>query len=176
MQTHSIKCNSSSYKPGVFLYKSSSCTWHNWHCTVEFWLMLLPFISSNTTIYFFVKKFFSNVYTSVNTIFECCYLFVGWEISCVQWERGVSRLICTYALTCTYLFHFLMMSWRTLCLMVSCFICRNLTLPSFKKDVSVRNGYFSPMRSISVFVKFYFKFFFPIRVSQNTFNFNQIES
>ena len=138
--------------------------------------MMLPFISSNTTIYFFVKKFFSNVYTSVNTIFECCYLFVGWEIGCVQWERGVSRLICAYALTCTYLFHFLMMSWRTLCLMVSCFICRNLTLPSFKKDVFVRNGYFSPMRSISVFVKFYFKFFFPIRVSQNVFNFNQIES
>ena len=36
------------------------------------------------------------------------------------------------------------------CLMVSCFICRKLSLPSFKKDVFVRNGYFSPMRSISV--------------------------
>ena len=39
------------------------------------------------------------------------------------------------------------------CLMVSCFICRNLTLPSFKKGVFVRNGYFSPMRSISVVMK-----------------------
>ena len=39
------------------------------------------------------------------------------------------------------------------CLMVSCFICRNLTLPSFKKGLLVRNGYFSPMRSISVVMK-----------------------
>ena len=39
------------------------------------------------------------------------------------------------------------------CLMVSGFICRNLTLPSFKKGVFVRNGYFSPMRSISVVMK-----------------------
>ena len=34
--------------------------------------------------------------------------------------------------------------------LVSCFICRNLTLPSFKKDVFVRNGYFSLTRSTSV--------------------------
>ena len=39
------------------------------------------------------------------------------------------------------------------CLVVSCFICRNLTLSSFKKDVFVRNGYFSSMRSISVVMK-----------------------
>ena len=48
-----------------------------------FWLILLTgmFISSCTTIYFFVKKFFfSNVYISVNTIFECSYLYFGWEI------------------------------------------------------------------------------------------------
>ena len=40
---------------------------------LDFWLMLLSwmFISSCTTIYFFVNKFFfSNVYISVNTIFE----------------------------------------------------------------------------------------------------------
>ena len=36
------------------------------------------------------------------------------------------------------------------CLMVSCFICRNLTLPLFEKGAFVRNGYFPPMRSISV--------------------------
>ena len=37
------------------------------------------FISSYTTIYFFVKKFiFSNVYISVNTTFECLYMFFGW--------------------------------------------------------------------------------------------------
>ena len=36
------------------------------------------------------------------------------------------------------------------CLMVSYFPCRNLTFPLFKKGVFIRNGYFSPMRSISV--------------------------
>ena len=42
-----------------------------------FWLTLLPwmFILSYTTIYFFINSFFSNVYISVNTIFECSYLF-----------------------------------------------------------------------------------------------------
>ena len=39
------------------------------------------------------------------------------------------------------------------CAMVSPFICINLTLPSFKKGVFVRNGYFSPVRSISVVMK-----------------------
>ena len=39
------------------------------------------------------------------------------------------------------------------CLVVLCFICRNLTLPYSKKDVFVRNGNFSPTRSISVVMK-----------------------
>ena len=34
-----------------------------------------------------------------------------------------------------------------------CFICSNLTLPSFKKGAFVRNGYFSRMGSIFVFMK-----------------------
>ena len=38
------------------------------------------------------------------------------------------------------------------CRMVSCFICRNLTLPSLKQ-VFVRNGYFPSVRSISVVIK-----------------------
>ena len=42
------------------------------------------------------------------------------------------------------------------CLIVSCFIFRNLTLPSFKKGEFVRNGYFAPMRSISVVMKYDF--------------------
>ena len=91
-----------------------------------FWLILLPwmFISSYTTIYFFVKNFFSNVYISVNTIFECSYLSFGWEIGHplsmyvtrgMKWSkmctgayrgRGVSRLMCTYALALS-LFMFL---------------------------------------------------------------------
>ena len=36
------------------------------------------FISSYITIYFFVKKIiFPNVYISMNTIFECLYMFIG---------------------------------------------------------------------------------------------------
>ena len=49
---------------------------------LDFWLMLISwmFTSSYTIIYFFVKKFiFSNVYISVNTIFEFPYMFFGWE-------------------------------------------------------------------------------------------------
>ena len=58
--------------------------------------------------------------------------------------RGVSRLKCTYALT---------LSLSCFCLMVSCFICRKLTLPSFKKGVFIRNDYSSPMRPISFVMK-----------------------
>ena len=38
------------------------------------------FVLSYSTIYFFVKKFiFLNVYFSMNMIFECIYMFFGWE-------------------------------------------------------------------------------------------------
>ena len=66
-----------------------------------FSLILLPgmFISYYTIIYFFVKNFFSNVYISVNTIFECSYLFFGWEIghplstyATGGMERGSSKM------------------------------------------------------------------------------------
>ena len=71
-----------------------------------------------TNIYFFIINFFPNVYISVNTIFECSYLFFGWEIShplstyasrgmekgsckmCTRGERGggwkISHKICVY--------------------------------------------------------------------------------
>ena len=58
--------------------------------------------------------------------------------------RGVSRIMCTYAL---------ILSLFMVLLYGVCFICRNLTLPSFKNGVFVRNGYFTPMRSISVVMK-----------------------
>ena len=38
------------------------------NCNIFEWVWLLK------------NLFFSNVYISVNTIFECCYLFFGWEI------------------------------------------------------------------------------------------------
>ena len=49
---------------------------------LDFWLMLFSgtFISSYTTIYFFVKKsIFSNFYISVYTILECLHMLFGWE-------------------------------------------------------------------------------------------------
>ena len=128
------------------------------------------FISSYTTIYIFVKKFIcSNVYISVNTVFECLYMFFllrkgplikyvrtgnWWGMgviknvySCVQ-GGTVSRLMCTYILTLA-----VFMFCQHFCFIVSCFICRNLTLPLLKKDAIVRKGYFSPKRSISVVMK-----------------------
>ena len=100
----------------------------------------------------------------MNTIFECPYLSFGREVDhrlsmyvtrgmegghpkCVRGRTGGQG----YNASCVrehlrYLF-------SCFCLMVSCFICKNLTLPSFKKGVLVRNGYFSPMRSISVAMK-----------------------
>ena len=67
MQTCSIIWNYSSYLAGVFLCKISARTKHNWHCTIDF--------------FFFRKEYilFLHVYISVNTIFECCYLFFSSE-------------------------------------------------------------------------------------------------
>ena len=120
-------------------------------------LLSWMFISSYTTIYFFfVKKFiFSNVYISVNTVFECLYMFFAWEkainqvctqlvedgevtqnaCSCVQ-GKGVSLLMCRYGLPLSpFIF------WHDFCVIVSCFICRYLTLPLLKKDVFGRNEF-----------------------------------
>ena len=118
-----------------------------------FSLILLPgmFISYYTIIYFFVKNFFSNVYISVNTIFECSYLSFGWEIGhplsmyvtrgmerghpkCLQMRTGGEGYHASCVRTHLHLF-------SCFCLMVSCFICRDLNLPSFKKGLFVRNGY-----------------------------------
>ena len=110
----------------------------------DFSLIVLPaiFISYYSIIYFFVI-FFSNVYISVNTIFEC-YLSFGWEIGyllsmCVtRWlEGGHPKCLqmCTgggrYHASCvrTHLHY----RFSCFCLMVSCFICRNLTLCVYKK-------------------------------------------
>ena len=89
-----------------------------------FSLILLPgmFISYYTIIYFFVNNFFSNVYISVNTIFECSYLSFGWEIGhplsmyvtrgmegviqdvyrCVQGKRGITLHVHVRTYTITF--------------------------------------------------------------------------
>ena len=124
------------------------------------------FISSHTTIYFYVKKFiFSNVCISVNRIFECLYMFFGWERrhqliayttgrgigghpKCVEQstEGGDCHASCAH----TYLHDLFSCFWQHFCLIVSCFIYSNSTLPLFIKDVFVRNDYFSPTRSTLV--------------------------
>ena len=131
---------------GAILYKSSSLTKHNWHHIIG------PLINAALlNVYFildyhlfFRKKFiFSNVYISVNTIFECLYMFFGWERSlhlstqvtwgwegieviqnayiCVLWE-GVWRLIVR-----THLHYLFSCFWQNFCFIVSWFISRNLT-------------------------------------------------
>ena len=115
IQTCSMIWNYSSYLVGVFLCKISPRTKRNWHYTIGFLTL------------FFRKEYilFSNVYISVNTIFECCYLLFGWEIghplSTCACGRGVSRLMCTYALTDNYSFHV--------------FVLRCLVLTFIKKGV-----------------------------------------
>ena len=110
----------------------------------------------------------------MNTIFECSYFSFGWEIGhplCMYVIRGMEgSKMCTECKWVQYLF-------LCSCLMMSCFICRNLTLSSFKKDVFVRNGYFSSTRSKFCYNEisfFYFKLLFRTKVSQNAFNFAQV--
>ena len=118
---------------------------------------------------FFHKKiFFLNVYISVNTIFEYLFMFFrckrSHQLSTYATGGvmgGSSRMRtaayrgrrCHASCVCKHLHYLFSCFWQRFCFIVSCFFCRNWTLPSFKKDVFVRNGYFSPTRSISVIMK-----------------------
>ena len=117
----------------------------DWCCSPE--CLFHPTLSLNEI---YLNKFiFSNIYISMNTIFECPYMFFGWErghqLSTyatdggIGWGsskkcktaykgRGVSHLMCTYALTL-----FFSCFWQHFYLLVSRFICRNLTLLLFDK-------------------------------------------
>ena len=128
-------------------------------------LLSRMFISSYTTIYFFVKKFiFSIVYNSVNTIFECPYMFFGLErghqLRTYVTGGGMGRVIqnaykwvqggdgCHVSCIRTHLHYLVSCFWQQFCR-----IALIVALPLFKKEVFVRNGYFSPSRSISVVMK-----------------------
>ena len=121
------------------------------------------FVLSYTIIYFFVKNFLFRMFI-FQRIKYSNFLFVFWlrnrpSIKYVRNKgigggsskmctgayrgRGVSRLMCKYALT---LSPFMFLPYTVL-------FCRNLTLASFKKDLFVRNGYFSPKTSVSVKMK-----------------------
>ena len=75
----------------------------------------------------------------MHTIFECTYLSFGWEIGhllsmhVTRWMEG-KRGSCAQASCASTHLHYL---FSCFCLMVSCFICRNLTLPSFKNSKKV---------------------------------------
>ena len=130
------------------------------------------FILHYHSIYFFIKKsIFSNDYISLNTIIECIYMFFGSESghqlsACPtgggEGGGGVSPKMrkaayrgreCHASCVRTHLHYLFSCFWQHFCLIVSCFICRNLTLSLIKKDVFIRNGYFSPTRYISAAIE-----------------------
>ena len=118
------------------------------------------FISSCTTIYFFECLYFSEydirmslyVYWLKNGP-SIEYVLVGDGGSSKMRTAAYRRKGCQASCVRTHLHYPFSCFWQDFCLIVSCFICRNLTLLFFKKDAFVRNGYFSPTRSISVLIK-----------------------
>ena len=125
------------------------------------------FISSYNYYLFFRKKIiFLNVYIfSEYDIRISLYVFwlrMGSSIKYVRnwWGMGVIQNAysflqgegreCHASCVRTHLDYLFSYFWQHFCLVVSCFICRNLALPLFKKDVFVRNGNCFPTRSISV--------------------------
>ena len=148
------------------------------------------FILYYTIIYFFVKNFF----------FECLYfseydirmfLFVFWlrnrpSIKYVRNQgngegsskmftdayrgRGVSRFMCTYALTLSL---FMFLSYGVL------FYLQKFNLTFIQKGCVCQKWLFFS-NEINFYCNeislFYFQLFFRTKVSQNGFNFNQIES
>ena len=130
---------------------SSPRTKHNWHFTIRFLIYTAPrnvYLILNYHLFLRQEYFFELLYLSEYDI--RMFLFVislrnGPSIKYVRNQgngtfkmcpgayrkRGVSYLTCAYALTLLLL---------CFCLMVSCFICKILTLSSFSKGMFVRNG------------------------------------
>ena len=152
---------------------------------MSFWLILLLLNIYFILHYnvFFRKVFFSNVHTSVNTIFECYSLFFGWEVGyslstyatggmkgssrmyagVYRW-REVSRLMCTFAL---------ILSFHTFVLWCLAFFCRNLITFIQIGFVCQKWLFFSTeIKFVMKYVFFCFKMFFRTKISQNTFNFD----
>ena len=137
--------------------------------------------------FFFFFFFFECLYFGEYNILICLYMFFGWEreYQLSTYATGEGRSIqnaCSYYASCvrTHLHYSFSCFWQHFCLIVICLICRNLTLPLFKKKMFVRNGYFSPTSSISVLIPearfFYIKLFLRTKFCQSAFNFDQIES
>ena len=129
-------------------------------------LLSLMYISFYTTIYFFIKNFiFSNVlHFSEYDMRMSLYFFLvekGPSINYVcNWWEDAGIIYLPYRESChhtscirTQLHNTFPRFWQHFCLIVSSFICRNSTLPLFKKDEFMNNSCFSPARSISVVMK-----------------------
>ena len=122
----------------------------------------------------------------MKTIFKCPYLFFGWERDhqlityAAGW--GMGRVIqnaykyvqggeeCHVSCKHTHVHYLVLCFWQHFCHIVSCFICRNLTLPLLKKKVFVRN---SQRRNNINFCRhkisyFYSKKYLRTRVSQKS--------
>ena len=103
----------------------------------------------------------------MTTIFESLYVFFGCEKGyqsstyATAGEWGSSKMStaayrgkgCQALCVRSHLHYLFSCFWQHFVLKVSCFICRTLTLPLFKKDVFVTNGYFSLTGSVSVVIK-----------------------
>ena len=81
--------------------------------------------------------------------------------SCVRREE-LSRLMCTYALTVS-----LLMILGAFLSYSALFYLQIFNLILFKKDVFVRNGYFSPKFWLHEITLFYLKLFLRTKFSQN---------
>ena len=127
-------------------------------------LLFWMFISYYTTIYFFVKKnFFWNVHISLNTIFECLYLFLGWKMGHQLRGAGMGG-------------HPKWVQLRTGGR--GCHTsCEHMHLHYLKKSVRQKRLFFSnEINFCRHEISFYIKLLLRTKVSQNAFNFNQIKS
>ena len=119
-------------------------------------LLNVYFILHYHSIYFFIKKFiFSNVYISANTIFECIFMFFGWErghqLREIGWsskmrEAAYRRKDCHASCVRTHVHYLFSCFWQHFCLIVYCFICKNITLSLIKKKMCLSCVHFSPKR------------------------------
>ena len=135
MQTCNIKWNYSSNWIGVFLYKSSSRTKHNRYCIISFlfnpallsvYFILYYDLFFRKDIYFFECLYFSEYYIRMS-LYDF-WLRKGPLIKNVYnwWGMlGSSKRQAAAYRGRSFFHHF--------CLIVLCFICRNLTLPYPKK-------------------------------------------
>ena len=119
-------------------------------------LLFWMFISICNTIYFFTKKFiFPNVYISVNTIFECHYIFFdrerGHQLS--TYSTGEQTVGCHASCVRVHLHHLFLYFWQCFCPIVSSFFLWKFNCIQ-KRCVREKRLFFSSK------INFYCKLFF----------------